>query len=309
MKSITITEADAGQSLQKFISKAFPRLPRALMYKEIRKKNIKLNKKRTAADAVLQSGDLIELYLKDDVLQEKEKYYDFMRASNALSVVFEDANIMVIDKPAGVLCHPAGGDYTDNIVARVQRYLYEKGEWSPETAEFSPALANRIDRNTCGLVMAAKNAAALKILNEKIKTHEIKKYYLAIVMGKPEKERETVTSYLTKNQEKNKVTVCPFPTPGCKEIITRYRLLKTNGSQSLLEIELKTGRTHQIRAQLAAMGMPIAGDGKYGNTHARSRQQLCSWRLCFDFNEAGALTYLSGREFTAKSCDFAKQFD
>lgn len=309
MKRITISETGAGQSLQRFLAKTFPALPRSLMYKEIRRKNIKLNKKRTEAGAVLQAGDVLELYLKDDVLREKEKYYDFMQASAVLNIVFEDENILVIDKPAGVLCHPAGGDYTDNIVARVQRYLFEKGEWAPDKADFAPALANRIDRNTCGLVIAAKNAAALKILNEKIKSREIEKYYLAIVDGVPEKAQDTITSYLTKDSGKNKVFVSAVPVDGGKEIITGYTLLKTNGRQSLLEIDLKTGRTHQIRAQLAAIGLPIAGDGKYGDTHTRSRQQLCSYRLHFAFKEAGALSYLSGREFVSGSCNFFEKFE
>ncbi len=304
MKSLVVAEKDAGQTLRKFLTKNFPKLPVSLMYKELRKKNIKINNRRATADTVLHEGDLLQLYTNDDVLTPREKYYDFTSASSKLDIIYEDADIMVIDKPRGVLCHPAGGDYTDNIIARVQKYLYEKKEWDPSESIFTPALANRLDRNTSGLILAAKNSDALRFLNEKIKTHEIEKYYLALVEGTPPKVADTVTSYLTKNEKTNMVSVFENYTPGSKKIITEYRVVKSGEGRSLLEINLKTGRTHQIRAQLAALGMPVVGDGKYGTAKGRSRQMLCSYRLYFNFETAGRFSHLSHAEFISKKCDF-----
>ena len=205
MKSFTISENDSGQRVDKFILKTFPKLPKSLMFKEIRKKNIKVNKKRTDASAILNKGDIIELYLKDDVLEEKIKHYDFTNASKQLDIIYEDNNLMLLDKKVGLLCHPDGNEYVDTLISRVKRYLYEKGEWSPENSStFSPSLANRIDRNTGGIVIAAKNAETLRILNEKIKTREIEKYYLTVVHGKMAKESDTLTAFLTKDNKKTK---------------------------------------------------------------------------------------------------------
>ena len=161
MKKLTATENDSGQRLDRYILKNFPKLPKSLMFKEIRKKNIKVNRKRCEPSYIIQTGDVVELYLKDDVLEEKTVHYDFMRASKDISIVYEDENIILLDKKPGLLCHPDGKEYTDTLIARVKRYLYEKGEWNPsESGTFTPSLANRIDRNTGGMVIAAKNAAA-----------------------------------------------------------------------------------------------------------------------------------------------------
>ncbi len=310
MKSFTISDNDSGQRVDKFIIKRFPNLPKSLMYKEIRKKNIKVNKKRTFPNAFLNTGDIIELYLKDDVLQEKVKHYDFTVASKELSILYEDENILLADKPAGLLCHPDGNEYTDTLISRIKRYLYDKGEWDPDESEaFSPSLANRIDRNTGGIVIAAKNAASLRVLNEKIKLREIEKYYLTVVHGKMEKNSDTLTAFLYKDKTKNKVYVSGNKLPGSKEIITKYTVLDCKNGKSLLEIELKTGRTHQIRAHLAAAGHPLVNDGKYGRERGRYRQALYSYRLVFNFKSGAApLDYLNGREFTVKNCEMLNHF-
>lgn len=309
MKSFTITNGDSGQRVDRFILKAFPTLPKSLMYKEIRKKNIKLNKKRTEPSAILKEGDVLEIYIKDDALTQRTKHYDFMTASKQLEIVYEDENIMILNKKAGLLCHPANGEYGDTLIARVQRRLYENGEWSPETnAAFTPALANRIDRNTSGLVIAAKNAQSLKILNEKIKSREIEKYYLAAVHGKPEPESATITAYLIKDEKKNKVKVSDNEIIGSKKIITRYKTLDSRNNISLLEIKLETGRSHQIRAQLAHIGHPLVNDGKYGVEHGRYRQALCSYKLVFNMENAGILDYLNHREFQIENCEVLRTF-
>lgn len=309
MKSFTISENDAGQRVDKFILKTFPKLPKSLMFKEIRKKNIKVNKKRTEPSAMLCKGDLIELYLKDDVLEEKTRHYDFTDASRQLNIIYEDDNIILVNKKVGLLCHPDGSEYIDTLISRIKRYLFEKGEWAPEVSgTFSPALANRIDRNTGGIVIAAKNAAALRILNEKIKTREIEKYYLTIVHGKMEKESDTLTAYLSKDTAKNKVSVYDKEKENTKKIVTKYTVLDYRNNKSLLEIDLKTGRTHQIRAHMAHIGHPLLNDGKYGTEQGRYRQALYSYKLVFNMRDAGMLHYLSGKEFVINDCEIMKNF-
>lgn len=308
MKSFTISAGDAGRRVDRFIRKTFPTMPSSLMYKEIRKKNIKVNKKRTEPSAILNEGDIIELYLKDDVLEEKAKHYDFLDASNSLDIVYEDENILLLNKSAGLLCHPANGVYGDTLVARVQRYLYEKGEWSPKNGSFAPSLANRIDRNTSGIVIAAKNAEALKILNDKIKSREIEKYYLAAVHGIPEPKSGMLTSFITKDEKSNRVIVSDRETDGSKKAVTHYKTLEIRNNISLVEIKLETGRTHQIRAQFAHIGHPLVNDGKYGAEHGRYRQALCSYRIVFELKDAGRLDYLNGREFELKNCDVLRTF-
>lgn len=309
MKSFTISENDGGQRVDKFILKTFPKLPKSLMFKEIRKKNIKVNKKRTEPSAILNCGDVIELYLKDDVLEEKVRHYDFTNASKNLDVIYEDENIILVDKKAGLLCHTDGNEYVDTLISRIKRYLYDKGEWHPENSStFSPSLANRIDRNTGGIVIAAKNAEALRILNEKIKSREIEKYYLTVVHGKMDKRTDTLTAYLSKDTRKNKVTVYGKETENSKKIVTKYTVLDYKNDKSLLEIDLKTGRTHQIRAHMAYIGHPLLNDGKYGKEHGRYRQALYSYKLVFNIKNAGILDYLSGKEFSVQDCEIIKNF-
>lgn len=299
MKSFVISSSDAGVRVDRFVMKTFDGLPKALMFKEIRKKNIKVNKKRCTPDQILNKGDILELYLKDDVLHIKEKHLDFMKASDDLDIIYEDENIVLINKKVGVLCHPDGKDYIDNIVARLKRYLYEKGEWSPDSSSFVPSLANRIDRNTGGIVISAKNSQSLKVLNDKIKSREIEKYYLAVVHGKMPKKSEVLTAFLTKNDKTNTVTVTDNQRDGSKKIITKYTVLDYYDDASLLEIELMTGRTHQIRAHLAHIGHPLYGDGKYGKEQGRYRQALYSYKLKFSFTDDNSLLYLNNKEFRA----------
>ena len=308
MKSFTITERDSGTRVDRFITKTFDRLPKSLMYKEIRKKNIKINKKRCTPEQILQTGDLLELYLKDDVLEERKKHYDFLKASTDLDIIYEDDNIILLNKRVGVLCHPDGRDYIDNIVARLKRYLYEKEEWDPEASAFTPALANRIDRNTGGIVIGAKNSRALKIINDKIKSREIEKYYLAVVHGKMNKSSELLSAYLTKNEKTNTVTVTDNKVDGAKQIITEYKVLDYYEGASLLEVKLHTGRTHQIRAHLAHIGHPLFGDGKYGIEQGRYRQALFSYKLAFNFSDENELGYLNNKVFQAENIEMLKNF-
>ena len=315
MQTITIRPNDAGQRLDKFLSKSLLNLPQTLLYKYIRLKRIKRNGKRAQISDRLQAGDTIELYIADEFFEKPRPQYDFLRAAKHLDILYEDENLLLLNKKVGLLSHPDDTEYVDTLIGRVKRYLYEKGEYDPEAEQsFTPSLVNRIDRNTCGIVMAAKNAEALRVLNHIVKTRQLHKEYLCVVHGTPPKSEDTLCGFLRKDEKKNKVEVLRFPAPGAKEIRTHYRVVETYSGLSLLQIELLTGRTHQIRAHLASIGCPLLGDGKYG-TNARNKaygykkQFLCSYRLTFDFSEdCGALQYLDGRRFSIPDVWFETAF-
>ncbi len=316
MRNYVVGKNDAGQRLDKFVTKTLPSLPKSLLYKYLRLKRIKLNGKKADAATRLSEGDSIDMYINDEFFVEREEKYSFLGAGKTLDIIYEDENIMLLDKKVGLLSHPDEGEYVDTLIGRVQRYLYEKGEYDPKNeASFAPALANRIDRNTGGIVMAAKNAESLRILNEKIKNREIKKIYLCLVIGCPKQKTATLCDYMIKEEKKNKVTVYKDPVPGAKDIRTKYTVLETKDGISLVEVDLLTGRTHQIRAHMAHIGCPLLGDGKYG-TNAQNKkfggykkQCLYSYKTVFDFTtDAGILNYLKGKSFEARNVWFREAF-
>ncbi len=305
MREIIINKNDADQRLDKFISKRFKNMPKSLMYKYIRTKYIKVNGKKCEISTRLHEGDKLTLYIKDEFFEEPQyDTYDFLKAPSKLDIVYEDENIILMNKPTGVLCHPDETYHFDSLLARFQHYMYDKGEYDPKDENsFAPALANRIDRNTGGIVIGAKNATALRILNQKIKDREIKKYYLCLVHGVPKKKSAMLSDYLVKNEKQNRVYISSAPSPDSKTIKTKYTVLQTYKNMSLLEIELLTGRTHQIRSHMAYIGHPLVGDGKYG-TNAQNKniplkwQALCSYKLEFAFTTSGEdLEYLNGKIF------------
>ncbi len=315
-KSFVIKANEANQRLDKFITKGMPNLPKSLMYKYIRTKRIKVNGKRAEISTRLNVGDVVDMYINDEFFEKSETRYDFMGASKNLSIVYEDENIMLLNKKVGLLSHPDDNEYTDTLITRVKRYLYEKGEYNPdEETSFTPSLVNRIDRNTSGIVIAAKTAAALRILNQKMKDRELHKYYLCIVHGEIEKKSDTLIGYLIKDEKKNKVTVYTKMREGAKTIKTKYNVLKVRNGLSLVEIELLTGRTHQIRAHFASIGHPLLGDGKYGTNALNKKtgykkQCLCSYKLTFDFTtDAEDLEYLNGKSFEIEDVWFKDEFE
>lgn len=310
MKSVTVNSNDAGQRVDKFLQKHFATLPKSMMFKQIRKKNIKVNRKRCTPEQVLLNGDVIDLYLSDDMLAEKKKHYDFLSAPKDLSIIYEDENIILMDKKQGELCHPDGKEYVNTLVASMKRYLYDKGEYKPEEENsFTPSLANRIDRNTGGIVIGAKNYQSLKILNQKIKDREIDKLYLTVTEGVFDKKSDVLVGWLIKDTKKNMVKVTQAETDGAKLCRTKYTVLDSYNDLSLVEVELLTGRTHQIRAHLASISHPLLNDGKYGSHHGRFKQELYSYKLKFNFTtDAGILEYLNGREFESSNCPILEKF-
>ena len=314
MKEFTITKNDATLRLDKFIQKNCPTLPTSLMFKYIRTKKIKVNSKRAEIGTRLCEGDIVTAYINDEFFIEVKPKYDFLSASKNIDIVYEDQNILLANKKQGLLVHPDKNEYGDTLIARIQHYLYDKGEYNPKAENsFRPALANRIDRNTGGIVIAAKNAEALRILCDKIKDREIDKRYLTVVHGTPKQKSAVLEGFLEKNEDKNKVYLLKNKTENARTIKTKYTVLQTKNNLSLLEIELLTGRTHQIRAHMSSIGHPLLGDGKYGKLKDDKRlgfnkQALYSYKLTFDFKtDAGILNYLNGKTFTVNEVWFAEQ--
>ena len=318
MKILVVGHNDAGQRLDKFLSKAVKGLPMSLMYKYIRTKKIKVNRARTEQKYMLCEGDEIQLFIRDEFFESPESDRGALwRIVPKLDIVYEDENIMLLNKRPGVLVHEDTAAAENTLIMHVKAYLAQKGEYDPESEQsFAPALCNRIDRNTGGIVIAAKNAEALREMNEKIRNDELRKCYICAVHGIPKKASATLTGYLKKNSADNTVDVIDTPRTGYKEIITKYRVLKSKGDAALLEVELVTGRTHQIRAHMSYIGHPLVGDGKYGvNKDDRAKgykyQALYAYRLRFDFDDdSGALGYLKGKEVKLSRDDvwFLKEF-
>ena len=310
MKKIIINKNDENNRLDKFIMKLLPLLPEKMMYKSIRKKRIKVNGKKSEISYRLKEGDVLELYINDEFFEKSTTEDDFKSAPVNLDIVYEDENIMVINKKAGLIVHPDKNCKVDCLINRIKNYLFKKGEYNPENENsFAPALVNRIDRNTQGMVMAAKNAQSLRELNKKIKSREIYKFYLTIVCGTIKKDEDTLTSFLDKNKDKNKVYIKNknADLKKYKTIITKYKVLKRSRKFTLLEVSLLTGRTHQIRAHFASIGHPLLGDGKYGKNIINKElkykyQALCAYKIHFDFKDSdGFLNYLNGKTFEINS--------
>lgn len=309
MRELIVGANDAGQRLDKFLTKTLWGMPPALMYRLIRQKKIKVNRRRAEGGQMLCEGDTLQLFIADSFFESGERRGDdasLARVRPNLDIVYEDENILLLNKRPGVLVHDDADGQNDTLLLHAKAYLFQKGEYNPaEEQSFAPALCNRIDRNTGGVVILAKNAAALREMNEKIREGEVSKFYLCAVHGILRKKSDTLLGWLKKNAATNTVKIYDAASKprDAKRIATRYRVLAEKSGDSLLEVELLTGRTHQIRAQFAYIGHPLLGDGKYGvNRDDRRRgykfQALYAYRLRFDFaDRSGTLGYLCGKTF------------
>lgn len=319
MKQFTISKNDSGQRLNKFLEKAVPLLPGGMMHKYIRIKRIKVNGKRTDFAYRLQQGDILQLYINDEFFGKPKKHSEeesYLHAKPNIDVIYEDQHILLVNKPAGLVVHADDSGTSDTLIARIQAYLYQYGRWNPnKEASFTPSLCNRIDRGTSGIVIAAKTAEALRVMNQKIRDRELHKSYLCVACGHVRPRDGRIKNYILRHESEHRVSVHDHPVAGARTAITQYRVLKETPELSLVECDLITGRTHQLRAQFSHMGHPLLGDSKYGKNemnrkYHRKSQALCSYKLRFDFTtDAGSLGYLNHKVFAAPRVEFVSLFE
>lgn len=313
MREIKITENEAGQRLDKFLAKYLNEAPKSFYYKMLRKKNIVLNGKKADGREKLSEGDVIKLFLSDETIC-KFSSIQIQKAAAKLNIIYEDAHIMLVNKPAGMLSQKAEKDDA-SLVEYIINYLLESGQMhAEELRAFRPSVCNRLDRNTSGIVSAGKSLAGLQEMGALFKNRNLKKYYRCLVKGQI-KEARYIKGYLEKDRQTNKVAISKSMLEGSVPIETEYMPVAAGRDATLLEVHLITGRTHQIRAHLASIGHPVIGDYKYGDrrtndeykeAYGLSAQFLHAYRL--EFPELkGPLAHLSGKEFTASLPELFKK--
>lgn len=317
MREFTIGPNDAGQRLDRWLAKTLPLLPAPLAQKYIRIKRVKCNGKGAKRDTRLVQGDVLQLYINDEFFDTPTPENAFLSVFKPqLDIVYEDENLLLVNKRPGLVVHPDEQEKVNTLLTHIQAYLYQKKEWNPRQENaFAPALCNRIDRNTGGIVIAAKNAETLRVMNQKIRDREVEKSYLCIILGAITPPAGRLEGYLLKDEAKKLVSVHKTPVPGGRTAVTLYQTLAQKNGLSLVACRLVTGRTHQIRAHLAYLGKPVLGDIKYGNRKMNERtgtktQALCAVRITFrEIPEGNTLHDLSGKVIKLKDPQIVKQFD
>ncbi|MBR3628895.1 MAG: RluA family pseudouridine synthase [Oscillospiraceae bacterium] len=311
MRTIQIKTNDAGQRLDKFLQKLMPAMPKSMLYKLIRKKDIRLNGKRCQGAEILSTGDEVRIFAKEEFFTSSQKTAQspFLAAQGKPDILFLCDHILVAYKPSGMYAH-GGENGAVSLLDEIQKYLYNKGLYLPEQEQtFAPALCNRIDRNTEGLVIAAITAEGLRTMNAAIRDRLVHKHYLAVTAAHLPEQKATCTAWLRRDERTRRVTVTDEPADGSKRIVTQYKVLAQNGNLQLAEINLLTGRTHQIRAHLAHLGAPLLGDPKYGGNDMREENQcLCAHSLTFTGLSGTILDTMNGLTVRAPLPDFVRRY-
>nr|WP_300003175.1 RluA family pseudouridine synthase [Tissierella sp.] len=317
MREIIINVNESDQRLDRFLKKYLANATTGFIYKMIRKKNIKLNEERAKPESMIFEGDKVQLYLAEETIIKFEAAQEEVKTDLKLDIIYEDDNIVLINKELGMLSHGRGGEFEENVVDSLISYLIRKGDYVPRIEKtFTPSICNRLDRNTSGLIIGAKNYQSLKLINEALKALEIRRFYKTIVKGEM-KHASKEKAYLLKNEEKNRVEISSQDFEGSKEIITRVVPIDSRGGYSLLEVELVTGRTHQIRGHLSSLGYPLIGDRKYGNSVANKEfkesygienQILHSYKVEFN-GLKDSMEYLNGKTFQAPTSSIFKKLE
>ncbi len=311
MREYKVDIKDEGKRCDAFLFQQLPQAPASFIYKAFRKRSVKVNGSRVKESHSLSAGDHVQIFIPEAYLENEALPETEGTPSGEPLIVYSDGNLLVVSKPQGMPVHD-DKNREERVLDRLVRGLDSESPDSQRQDPLFPALCHRIDRNTGGLVVFARNQEALTLLTEKFKHHEMRKYYLCCVSGCPQKPERTLEAYLEKDSRESRVYIHDHPVRNSEKIITRYRLLTTNGRFSLLEVELVTGKTHQIRAHMAYIGHPLLGDGKYGSNSVNRGlglkwQALWSYRLIFNFTSpSGSLDYLKSLTLTLPSVSWEK---